>query len=66
MNKEFVEVKSFGEVFPKTTPNNRVPYEHQKKAMHNMDIINKICRNGVTIWHNHANIGNYSLNNSIV
>ena len=30
MNKEFVEVKSFGEVFPKTTPNNRVPYEHQK------------------------------------
>lgn len=41
MNKEFVEVKSFGEVFPKTTPNNRVPYEHQKNAMHNMDIINK-------------------------
>lgn len=28
-----------------------------------MDIINKICRNGVTIWHNHTNIGNYNLNN---
>lgn len=31
-----------------------------------LDTINKICINGVTIWHNHANIGNYSLNNSIV
>lgn len=31
-----------------------------------METINKICRNGVTIWHNHANIGNYSLNNTIV
>ena len=30
-----------------------------------MDIINTIYRNGVTIWHNHANIGNYSLNNTI-
>ena len=24
MKKEFVEVKSFGEIFPKTTPNNRI------------------------------------------
>ena len=31
-----------------------------------MDIINQACRNGVTIWHNHENIGNYSLNNTIV
>ena len=31
-----------------------------------MDIINNACRKGVTIWHNHANVGNYSLNNSIV
>ena len=31
-----------------------------------LEIINKICRRGVTIWHNHANIGNYSLNNTIV
>lgn len=30
-----------------------------------MDIINNACRKGVTIWHNHENIGNYSLNNTI-
>ena len=30
-----------------------------------VDIINNIYRNGVTIWHNHDNIGNYSLDNSI-
>lgn len=31
-----------------------------------MDIINNACRKGVTIWHNHTNIGNYNLNNTIV
>ena len=31
-----------------------------------MEIINKACRRGVTIWHNHANLGDYSLNNTIV
>lgn len=31
-----------------------------------MDTINNACRRGVTIWHNHENIGNYSLNNTIV
>lgn len=31
-----------------------------------MDEINKACRRGVTIWHNHNNVGNYSLNNPIV
>ena len=30
-----------------------------------MEIINTIYRNGTTIWHNHANVGNYSLNNTI-
>ena len=30
-----------------------------------MEIINTIYRNGTTIWHDHANIGNYSLNNTI-
>lgn len=30
-----------------------------------MEIINKACQNGVTIWHNHNNIGNYLLNNTI-
>lgn len=28
--------------------------------------VNSILRNGVTIWHNHTNIGNYSVNNEIV
>lgn len=31
-----------------------------------METINNACRKGVTIWHNHANIGNYSLDNVIV
>lgn len=31
-----------------------------------MDTINNACRKGVTIWHKHSNIGNYSLNNTIV
>lgn len=31
-----------------------------------MDTINNACRRGVTVWHNHANVGNYSLNNTIV
>ena len=30
-----------------------------------MEIINNACRRGVTIWHNHANVGNYNLNNII-
>ena len=30
-----------------------------------MEVINNIYRAGVTIWHNHANVGNYSLNNTI-
>lgn len=31
-----------------------------------MDIINNACRRGVTIWHNHNNVGNYNLDNTIV
>lgn len=31
-----------------------------------MEEINNACRRGLTIWHNHANIGNYSLSNTIV
>lgn len=31
-----------------------------------MDTINNACRSGVTIWHNHANVGNYALDNIIV
>ncbi len=31
-----------------------------------LEVINTICKRGVTIWHNHNNIGNYSLSNNIV
>lgn len=31
-----------------------------------METINNACRKGVTIWHNHANIGNFALSNTIV
>lgn len=31
-----------------------------------MEVINNIYRRGVTIWHNHENVGDYSVNNTIV
>lgn len=31
-----------------------------------MEVINNTFRKGVTIWHNHDNIGDYSLDNSII
>ena len=31
-----------------------------------MEQINNACRKGVTIWHNHDNLGDFSLNNTIV
>lgn len=31
-----------------------------------MDTINNACRRGVTIWHNHANVGNFNLSNNKV
>lgn len=41
MNTDYVEVKSFGEVYPKNGTNTRIPYEHQKKAMACLDEINR-------------------------
>lgn len=41
MNIETIETKSFGVVSPKQGMNTRSPYAHQKKAMENLDIINK-------------------------
>ena len=42
MAKDYnMEVKSFGKVFPKKGGNARVPYEHQKDAIDNLDVINK-------------------------
>lgn len=37
----YVEVKSFGDVFPKKGTNTRTPYEHQKKAMEALDKMNQ-------------------------
>lgn len=37
----YIEVKSFGNVFPKKGTNTRTPYEHQKKAMEALDKINQ-------------------------
>ena len=28
-----------------------------------METINNACKKGITVWHNHANIGNFNLNN---
>ena len=36
-----------------------------KSVPSSIEIINNICKSGVTIQHNHANMGNYRLNNTI-
>ncbi len=38
---DFVEVKSYGDVFPKKGTNTRTPYEHQKDAMRCLDRMNQ-------------------------
>ena len=37
----YVEVKSFGDIFPTKGTNTRTPYEHQKKAMEALDKMNQ-------------------------
>lgn len=54
----FVKIAG-GEIIGYSTNNIAVPES-------SMDIINKVFRNGTTIWHDHNNIGNYSLDNTIV
>lgn len=49
----YVEIGNAEEIGYGTTPANF------------METINNACRKGVTIWHNHDNIGNYNLNNTI-
>ena len=39
--KDDIEVKSFGDIFPKKGTNIRTPYEHQKKAMEALDKMNQ-------------------------
>ena len=41
MSTDYIEVKSFGEVFPRTGTNARSPYEHQKRAMECLDQMNQ-------------------------
>lgn len=38
---DFIEVKSYGDIFPKKGTNTRTPYEHQKKAMEALDKMNQ-------------------------
>jgi hypothetical protein len=42
MENTFIEVKSNGVVTAKKGSNAGTPYEHQKKAMENLDIIDKL------------------------
>lgn len=41
------------------------PSSNKYVPAESMEIINNIFRRGVTLWHNHANLGDYSLNNTI-
>ena len=41
MSTDYIEVKSYGEVFPRTGTNARSPYEHQKRAMECLDQMNR-------------------------
>lgn len=53
-NFNYVEIGSSEEIGYGSVPSNF------------MDIINNACRRGVTIWHNHANLGNYNIDNNII
>ena len=51
----YIEIGN-GESIGFSSGNISIPSEH-------MTIINNACQSGITIWHNHNNIGNYLLNN---
>lgn len=53
-NFNYVEIGSSEEIGYGSVPSNF------------MDNINNACRRGVTIWHNHENLGNYNINNEII
>ena len=53
-NFNYVEIGKTEEI-----GNGDVPVEYMEK-------INNACRRGVTIWHNHENIGNFNVSNNIV
>ena len=58
-NWNFVQIGSYENIGYSTNTNRSVPAA-------SMEIINGIYRNGVTIWHSHDNLGNYSLTNPII
>lgn len=55
----YVQIGATEDIGYSTNTNRSVPAS-------SMLVINNIYRNGVTIWHSHENLGNYSLTNSIV
>lgn len=55
----FVQIGSSEDIGYSTNNTRSVP-------ANSMLTINNIYRNGVTIWHNHDNLGDYSLNNTII
>ena len=54
----FVQIGGYENIGYSTSATRSVPAD-------SMEIINSIYRNGVTIWHDHTNLGNYSLDNSL-
>ena len=57
-NWNFVQIGPYENIGYSTNQTRSVPSA-------SMEIINNIYRNGVTIWHDHNNLGNYSLSNNI-
>ena len=55
----FVQIGSYENIGYSTNVIRSVPADA-------METINNIYRSGVTIWHDHDNLGDYTLNNSIV
>lgn len=55
----FVQIGPYENIGYSTNTNMSVPSA-------SMEVINNIYRTGTTIWHSHDNLGNYSLNNTIV
>lgn len=53
-NFNYIEIGSTEEI-----GNGDVPVQFMEK-------INNACRRGVTIWHNHENIGNFNISNNII
>lgn len=60
--KNFNYIKVAGDAFVVNKNNNGI----KNIPDFALEKLNEIMRNGVTIWHNHSNLGDYSVDNSIV